>query len=198
MSELSKIVLIDMDGVMADFDSAALINIPIANRVPRSNFYVSHDYPEELRPSIENVYNSPGFFENLKVMPGVFNGWQTLIDNGYRPRVASAPLSSNPTSTDGKIKWLERVMVPRFGSSVVDEAIIDKNKWKYDGLAILDDRPDIPRGPDGLDQANWQHILFGWQHLGKVPMARTAFRLLDWRDVDGLISTLKLIEDQAK
>lgn len=161
VTEFDRTVLIDMDGVMADFDSAATADLPHGETVNRLNFYVAQDYPAETRPLIEALYNAPGFFENLEPMPGMMEAWQELLDSGYYPRVASAPLSSNPTAIEGKIKWLDRIMVSEFGPNVVSDAIIDKNKWKYRGLALLDDRPDVSRGPNGHSIAEWEHVLFG-------------------------------------
>lgn len=194
MDEHERTVLIDMDGVMADFDTAAIASIDKKLVVPRSQFYIAQDYPEELRKEIEAAYNSPGFFEHLEPMPGLLEAWQTLIDNGYTPRVASAPLSSNPTAIEGKIKWLDKIMVPEFGPKVVEEAIIDKNKWKHPGLVLIDDRPDVPRGPDSQHIAQWEHILFGWEHLSSVPLAATAFRLLHWSDINSLLDTLAIVK----
>lgn len=198
MSMEYKRVLVDMDNVMADFDGAALAAIEPHERIERLAFYVAHDYPEARRPSIEAIYNAPGFFEGLAPMPGMLEGWQALIDAGYYPNVASSPLSSNRTAIEGKIKWLDRIMVPEFGARVVEEAIIDKDKWKYRSLAMLDDRPDTPRGPGGESVANWEHILFGWPHLPKVPLATTAFRLLSWHDTDHLLNMLAQIEEARK
>ncbi len=197
MSEQSNRVLVDMDNTMVGFDAAAMLHIPEELKVPKTNFYAPLDYPDDLRTSIEQAYNTPGFFEDLEPLPGIFEAWQTMIDNGYHPQVASSPLRSNPTSIEGKIKWLDRHMVPKFGASVVEDAIIDKAKWKYRGLALIDDRPSVPRGPDGADKAEWQHILFGWAHLTTVPMATTAFRLIDWHDRELLISTLDTIKEQG-
>lgn len=180
---------------MADFDSAALVDIPQNLIVPRSQFYVAHDYPEDLRPGIEAVYNSPDFFENLEVIRGVHEGWQAMLDAGYLPRVASAPLGSNKSAIEGKIKWLDRVMVPHFGVGVVEDTIIDRDKWKYSALAIIDDNPVMRKGVDGIESAEWEHVLFGWPHLATVPMATATFRLLDWYDTDKLIRTLDTIAE---
>ena len=194
MTKSERVVLVDMDGVMADFDTAAVKSIPEDLRVDRSHFYVAQDYEEALRPSIEVAYNAPGFFENLEPMPGLLEAWQIMIDNGYQPQVASAPLSSNPTAIEGKIKWLDRIMVPEFGAQVVERAIIDKNKWQYGGLALIDDRPSVPRGIGDSNMAEWEHVLFGWQHHLNVPMATAAFRLLSWNDTKDLISILDTID----
>ena len=44
------------------------------------------------------------------------------------------------------------------------------------------------------DEADWEHILFGWSHLEQVPMAAAAFRLLSWSDTDGLLRNLEIIK----
>lgn len=194
MNEHNKTVLVDMDGVMADFDTGALVNIPEAERVTKTSFYLTESYSAEQAAIIKATYSEPGFFEWLDVMPGLMEGWQSIIDSGRNPRVASAPLSSNPTSIEGKVKWLDRVMVPEFGPRVVEEAIINKKKWEYSALAILDDRPNMPRGADQTNTADWEHILFGWPHLSEVPMANTAFRLLSWHNTDVLLKNLEAIE----
>lgn len=59
------------------------------------------------------------------------------------------PLTSNHTAIEGKIKWLNHVMVSEFGPQVVEEAIIYKDKWRYDGIAFIDDHPDVRRGANG-------------------------------------------------
>lgn len=131
-------------------------------------------------------------------MPGLLDAWQAMIDAGYAPQVASAPLSSNPTAIEGKIKWLDRVMVPEFGASVVEKAVIDKDKWRYSGIALIDDRPNVPRGIGNKDTAEWQHILFRWEHRTHMTLTSTAFRLLNWHDTDHLINLLSFIEESKK
>lgn len=195
--ESRKTILIDMDGVMADFDGGALKSLPEELWIPKNAFYITDVYPPELSQTIKETYSKPRFFEELEPMPSLLEGWQALLDNGYYPQVASAPLSSNKTAIEGKIKWLDRHLVPHFGAGVVEDAIIDKAKYKYPGLALIDDRPSVPRGPEGTDVAEWEHILFGWAHLSKVPLATAAFRMLDWDDVHGmggLLETLEIIE----
>ena len=198
MSIETRTVLVDMDGVMADFDAAALATVPHEKIVEKSEFYIAHNYPADLRASIEKAYNAPGFFESLEPMPGLLEGWQAMTDAGYSPRVASAPLSSNRTAVEGKIKWLDRIMVPEFGVGIIEDAVIDKDKWKYPGLALIDDRPNVARGINGEDKADWQHILFGWSHRADMPLANTAFRLLNWHDTPRLLETLNHIETMKR
>jgi 5'-nucleotidase len=200
MSErYDNVILMDMDGTMVDFDGGATAHLPRELIVPRTNFYIAQDYPEEIRPSIEAAYNAPDFFENLEPMPDLLEAWQMLLDNGFDPRVASAPLTSNRCAVEGKIKWLDRVLVPEFGVQVVERAIIDKNKWKYPGLAIIDDRPAVPRGENGQNIANWEHIIFGWPHLQpKLPLSDAAFRLIRWKDTSSIIPILQELANSRR
>lgn len=194
MQDQDTVVYIDMDGTLFDFDGAALRDIPLKDRVQRSSFYVIEDYPEDLRPLIEAVYNEPSFFENLEPMPGVVSTWKALLDNGYHPIILSAPLSSNPASIQGKIASLEKILVPHFGRSVVQEAIFDKHKWRYRGLALIDDRPQLVKSVPGEESATWEHILFGWPHYATVPLTTAPFRLVDWSNPRELLDILDHIK----
>lgn len=179
-----RTVFFDMDNTSFGFDGAVLESMPKILRLPRKEFYIAKDYPEAQRPEIEAVYNHPDFFGNLQPIPGFMETWQRMIDMGFHPQILSSPIPSNPRSVEGKIESLQKHMVPEFGESVVDEAIFDRDKWKYKGLIIFDDRPDLPRGPEGQDIADWDHVLFGWEHLPIVPLATTSLRLVNWRYPD--------------
>ncbi len=193
MNDQNKTVWIDMDGTIFDFDGAALEVVPAELRVPKKHFYIANDYPEPLRTQIIEKYNSPGFFANLQIFPGAIEGWQALIDAGYHPRILSSPLSSSPDCVAEKRESLERHLVPVFGQSVLDEAIIDTEKWNYPGLVLIDDRPDIVR--DGA-LAPWKHVLYGWSHMDSVEDAVTTYRLRDWSEIDILLDILSKITEQ--
>jgi 5'-nucleotidase len=187
------VILVDMDDVIADFYTGATSTIPADKRNLRTKFYAEHNYSPELHTEIEATYLAPGFHRSLTLLPGVHHGWQRLIDNGFRPRIATAPNKKNPTCVEDKLEWLNETMVPEFGSTVTEEAIIDKFKWRYPALALIDDRPIVPRGPNNTDVAEWTHILYGWEQLSVVPLADTAFRLLNWYAIDDLILTLEML-----
>src|SRR5438270_6665789 len=122
-----------MDGVLADFDAAVLDRLPpVITRVARTHFYIAEDYPQHVA-HVEYITSHPEFFRNLPLVDKALEGWQRLIDAGYRPRICSAPLSTNKESAQDKLAWLRRHFVPRFGERVVREAIIDKEKSRHDG-----------------------------------------------------------------
>jgi len=181
------VVLVDMDGVLADFDAAVLKQLPPkVERRFRENFYLVDDYPRHAA-AVESITSHPDFFLNLPLVDGAIVGWQRLIDAGYHPRICTAPLSRNSRSVQGKLAWLRRHFVPRFGELVVGDAIIDREKFRHGGLALIDDRPDVDTNNG---QAAWRHIVFD-RPYNKHSSA--ALRLRGWNDphLEDILTTLR-------
>ena len=160
MKDDKYVVLVDMDGVLAEFDDEVVSRIRdrhphVAILEERSHFYLYEDYNEHAR-LVEELSDEEGFFEALPLGLQAIAGWQRLVDLGYHPRICSAPKISNPHSEREKLTWLRKYFVPVFGEYVADEAIITRKKHEYDGIALIDDRPEIRHS----DKAKWQHILF--------------------------------------
>jgi 5'-nucleotidase len=171
-----KTVLVDMDNVLAEFHGAVLDSLPAElSKVAIKNFYIDEDFPTHANHIIDFT-SRPEFFHNLHVVEGALEGWQRIIDLGYDPRICSAPLESNPKSIEGKHAWLDRILVPHFGRQVRERAIIDKEKYKYDGLVIIDDRSHMDTNNG---QAIWQHVVFDRTYNQD---SKAKFRLYGWHD----------------
>lgn len=176
-------VLVDMDGVLADFDTAfhetvreQYPNVQMLDPLPDPpSFYASQYYSGEHQSGLRTISNAEHFFARLPVMPGALEGWQRIMDEGFRPQICSSPIRSNPYSKLEKLGWLEEHMAPVFGSWVVETAIITSDKFQYGGVALIDDRPDMPHA----DIAPWQHVLFDQPCNRHV---ETDLRLIGWSD----------------
>lgn len=158
--EYSKVVLVDMDDVVAGFYQESYnrmleIDSNIDFYKEYNSYYFEQQYPKYTK-EIRDIYHSIGFFASLPLIEGSMEGWQKLKDNGYDPVFCSAPLLTNPYCIEEKKMWIEKHFVPTFGKSVLDRAILTRDKYKERGIALIDDRPII----NNSEIASWMHILF--------------------------------------
>lgn len=178
-----EIALIDMDGVLADFDGAfheqvrtTYPEITMLDPLPEPpDFYAAKYYPEQHYQTLRAISNSEHFFASLPVMPGAIEGWQRVIDEGFRPQICSSPIGSNPYSKQEKLGWLEEHFAPVFGSWVVETAIITSDKHLSGGALLIDDRPNIRHA----ESAPWNHVIFDQPCNRHI---ETNLRLQNWFD----------------
>lgn len=177
-------VLVDMDGVMADFEEPnnGIIRAHFPHITPiqdRTDFYFKDTYREhgDVVERVEAEVRRPGFIRGFPMVEGADDGWQRILKEGYTPRVCSSPLENHETIIEEKKDWLEEYFVPRFGPWVVDTAIFDRDKSGYDAFAAIDDRPTLRNA----DRATWRHIVFDRSYNRSID---TDFRLHGWYDDD--------------
>ncbi|PID32725.1 hypothetical protein CR956_00960 [Candidatus Saccharibacteria bacterium] len=170
------IVLVDMDGVLADFHGKMIekllekrpgLEIPeLKEHMVWANFE-----DEAVRADLAQFKHAPGFFRSLEVIDGALEGWQKIIDLGYQPIICSSPLRTNPLCEAEKRDWLKYYL----GDEVADQAIINKQKYLYDGFALIDDRIDLAN----TESAPWQQIIFTQSYNQDHDYE---FRLNGWHD----------------
>ena len=82
-------VLVDVDGVLADFDRGFLHlwrtahpDRPWLAPAARRHFYLREDYPPAWRDAVQAVIDAPGFYRQLPVMAGAQAAQQLAIATG--------------------------------------------------------------------------------------------------------------------
>lgn len=170
----SSTVLIDLDGVLADFDGSVVRALEgtcpdLCNAATRSEYRLITAFPQ-YEAEIRKETSRWIFFWTLPLMPDAREGWKNIRRAGFTPRVCSSPLRSNRMCRVAKRLWVLR----HFGFKAGRRAIITSDKAAQRGIALIDDRTDIK----GADQAPWQLILFdsSYNDLPGAP------RLHGWRD----------------
>lgn len=153
------LLLIDMDGVLADFEQGlrqkwrqAYADVPPLPAAERLSFYASRDYPEYLQSRVGKVCFAQGFFRDLPPLPGAIEAVHTLVAAGHEVRLCSSPLLQNPYCVDEKYQWVAE----HLGQGWMDKVILTKDKTLVHGDYLIDDKPDI----EGLKTPHWQQLLY--------------------------------------
>lgn len=139
------ILLLDMDGPMADFDIACWehmqrsrmeLDITEYGQV-RHRYITDHLRHEADRASVRRTINHGRWFWSLPVTPGAQMGVELLRDH-FEVWVCTKPLEANENCWSDKLAWL-RLHFP----ALADRMILAPNKTLVRGDVLLDDA--IPR-----------------------------------------------------
>ena len=153
------IVLIDLDGVVADwqlmFDSLIETHIPeleILRNEQITQFKAQELYPVEYRAKIADLMLMPGFYRNLDPIEGAVEVVKRLADK-YTVFFCTAPLGGHETCASEKIQWVKHY----FGDELSKRMVITDDKTLVYGDVLIDDRPDIY---GAVEIPAWKHIVF--------------------------------------
>ncbi len=174
------LVLIDQDGVLADFDQGFYAawaqsghDHPALPPHQRKSFYVRDDYPAHLATSVEQIYTAPGFFRDLKPIEGAVEAIQGLLNAGHDVRICTSPLNSYRNCVQEKYEWVEQ----HLGLDFVARMIVTKDKTVVFGDVLIDDKPTIT----GTRTPSWRHILYSQPYNQHVTGERLTWQ--NWRNV---------------
>ena len=153
-------ILIDMDGVISDFDGEFLkrwrTRYPDKLYIPmeeRTEFYVKTQYPEELKPLVAEILLEPGFFREMMPMDGAKEALLEMESMGLEVFICTSPLSTYKNCVLEKFEWVDQFLGPEW----VKRIILTKDKTLVKGDYLIDDKPEIT-GVDALPV--WEHIVY--------------------------------------
>ena len=101
---MAKIILVDIDNVLADFDKAVLdvLKNEGIKKPDFKDFYIVNNFKEEYKEKIESIYLEPGFFANLKQIPNAIQGISRLEKEGFTVFLCSSLLYANPKALEDR------------------------------------------------------------------------------------------------
>lgn len=190
MMEGAPVILVDMDGPLADFDMmffdevlARGWEIDCTPEKQRHRFATDHMPNRHERNAARQMVNDEGWFRHLPVTPGAYDGLHMLADYGD-VWVCSKPLEANPTCRDDKARWLAE----HFGSQWMRKLILAPDKSLVHGDVLLDDAIKL-RWLDNPHRT-WEPVCFKspfnghseseWLHLPQWTWGEPIERLLWW------------------
>lgn len=179
---MKTIVLVDMDGVIADFDGR-FIEVwktkhperPQLDQNNRTNFRIEHEFPEQLRKEVRKVFTSPGFYRSLPAIPGAVDSMNEMSDSGFDVWICTSPLADYENCVLEKYKWVE----DHLGRSWTEKIIITRNKYLIVGDWLIDDYPY--ESPE--QQSSWKQILFDAPYNMEVENLLRMDSWKNWRQI---------------
>jgi 5'-nucleotidase len=153
-------ILIDMDGVIADFEGDFLrrwIELhPEKSFIPleeRKGFYVKSQYPKEYHTFVEEIYHGCGFYQNLPPIPGSLEALKELQASKHDILLCTSPmLPKYENCVLEKYHWV----YDRLGEHWVNNIVLTKDKTIVKGDVLIDDKPEIK----GLVDPEWEHVIY--------------------------------------
>lgn len=153
------VLLIDQDGVLADFERGlrqkwvqAYVDVPPLPPEARLSFRASLDYPVHLRARVAEVCFAERFFYDLPPLPGALEAIQALAHAGHDVRICTSPLLQNPYCVAEKYQWVAK----HLGTAWLEKMILTKDKTLVQGDYLIDDKPDI----EGQLRPVWQQLIY--------------------------------------
>jgi 5'-nucleotidase len=174
-------ILIDMDGVIADFDGEFLKRwrerYPDKFYIPmeeRTAFYVKDQYPEELKPLVVEIIREPGFFRDIMPMEGAKEALTEMDKLGLEVFICTSPISSYKNCVLEKYEWVEKYL----GADWVKRIILTKDKTLIKADCLIDDKPEIT----GVESVpSWEHVLYDRPYNKEGNKRRLTWE--NWKDV---------------
>ena len=152
-------VLIDMDGTIADFDSRAYALLAARHpevKLPpfeQRAYPLSRCVPPPQRQLVTALFKEAGFFRGLIPIEGAVEALHQMLAEGIDVRLCSSPLSSSPRCASEKIEWV----VAHLGQPWVDRLILTRDKTLIRGTLLID---DAPQAKGTCLEPVWEHVYF--------------------------------------
>ena len=111
-SERQPVVLVDMDGTIADFDARVYALVAAGHpevRLPpfeQRVYPLSRGVPASQRPLVTALFKEVGFFREMAPIEGAIEALHQMVAEGINVRLCTSPLSSSPRCASEKIEWV--------------------------------------------------------------------------------------------
>lgn len=160
MYAYQPIVLVDMDGVIADFNSHLVhyahekLGAPLLRPEQLDKFHSEECYKEEFRKAVSELSDDEGFFKALQPIEGALEALKEMEACGLRVFICTAPKKyhHNPYCPSEKHGWIMRYL----GGKWTDRIVLSRDKTLVHGDVLIDDKPEVV----GVVEPSWVHVYY--------------------------------------
>jgi 5'-nucleotidase len=167
-----KLILVDMDGVLANFEEGFLIEWK--NNYPELP-YIPIQARRSFLSIVEGIYFKKGFVLGLEPFEGAIEALKTMRSEGHEVKICTTPLSGNKYSVEEKTAWVEK----HLGKEWLKNLISIKDKSLVEGDYLIDDKPEITT----TSIPKWEQIIFDAPYNRKVVGKKRLLKWADWQKV---------------
>mgnify|MGYP001617180362 CR=1 FL=1 len=136
-----QIVLVDVDGVLADFRTKVRNDFYKKNDIliqeEQTTVLFDDEVPEEFRNSVQDLYGYKGFHDDLKPTKYAKDILDIIRVCRFKPIVCTSPPLKAREWIGERVQWLQ----DNFKLSL-DQIIFTRNKQLVAGKTLIDDLPD--------------------------------------------------------
>ncbi|XP_059835066.1 5'(3')-deoxyribonucleotidase, mitochondrial-like isoform X2 [Hypanus sabinus] len=143
-------VLVDMDGVLADFEGGFLRKYKVAypeepfiELADRRGFWVSNQYGQlqpDLREKAISIWESKNFFIELDPLPGAVEAVKEMANmKNTDVFICTSPIKKYDHCPFEKYAWVEK----HLGKEFLELTLLTQDKTLISGSLLIDDKPDI-------------------------------------------------------
>lgn len=141
-----KVVLIDMDNTIVNFDKRfdeqwqkKYPDLPFIPCSERKSFHIEKSFPKELENNVLDIFHEPGFFRQLEPIEHAVNALHDIDGAGFEIKLCTAPLTEAPNCMTEKYEWVKE----HLGKRWLKKLIITDDKTMIKGKVLIDDKPNI-------------------------------------------------------
>ena len=171
----APIVLLDMDGVVVDWDAGFRAAWGARAPIDRAASYAMEEcVPAAHRADAVALFHARGFFRGLPPMAGAVDAVRAMAAKGYRVFFCTSPVLTSENCAGEKFEWIRA----HFGAEWVRKIIVTSDKTAVRGDVLIDDKPRIT----GAHLPTWRHLMFAAPYNAADASLAPAGRLASWAD----------------